>query len=305
MSIKLMSEVFQNRSVPAKLRMVLLAICDSAGDNHICWPSLSHIAWKTELSERTVSRAVNELEEMGVLVIKRRHRKSSIYYVDLSVLPIKKPLEQDVSDEASEFLSDVIGRQNVVQENDLWVDKHDTVFDKHDKNDDKHDTKPAPNVLLNRHVTINESSQNESAPVPVTPAIESPKRAPNDVWALVAAYCDATGIAEVTNKGKAAGQAKNLLSAGFTPDEIRAAVQWLSGESWIAGAIDLGTILTHADKFRAQRVGRSAPAMTDQPPSPVGYDPLNPSAFLDYQRRYAEWKRAHPDLAEEYERRSR
>lgn len=120
---------------------------------------------------------------------------------------------------------------------------------------------------------------------------------PNPVWELVEAYCQAAGIPGVTNKGKATGQAKQLVAAGFTPDEVRAAFAWLAGEPWIAGAIDLGTILTHADKFRAARVRRAPAAVTDQPPKAVGYDPLDPDAYLAYQRELKAWRVAHPDLA--------
>ncbi len=49
-------------------KVVLLALADSADAEHFeCFPSLTHLASKTELSKRCVRKQLRELEEIGLI----------------------------------------------------------------------------------------------------------------------------------------------------------------------------------------------------------------------------------------------
>lgn len=83
MSVKAMQWVWEHSRSGGNLRLVLLAIADSAdhdGDN--AWPSVATIAAKCSLSERTVQRAIQVLEEMGELVVARQAGGSSATRAD-------------------------------------------------------------------------------------------------------------------------------------------------------------------------------------------------------------------------------
>jgi DNA-binding transcriptional MocR family regulator len=69
-------------------RYVLLAIADNANSEGFAYPSLRFLANKTRLSERTVMRAIQTLEQDGWLVRKKRSRdaKYSTYNIILERL---------------------------------------------------------------------------------------------------------------------------------------------------------------------------------------------------------------------------
>jgi len=63
-----MTWVWQHSRADGNVRLVLLAIADSANDDGLdAWPSMNRLCQKTRLSERTVRRCVRELEQLGEL----------------------------------------------------------------------------------------------------------------------------------------------------------------------------------------------------------------------------------------------
>lgn len=79
------------------------------------------------------------------------------------------------------------------------------------------------------------------------------------VTAILEAYCAAVGVERLTNYGKAGAQAKKLVEAGFTPEDIPSMVAWIRGQSWLKGGFDLGTLLNQADKWRATQTKPKGP----------------------------------------------
>lgn len=71
MSIKIMSEVFSNSRSEGTNRLVMLALADHCGDDGLCFPGILKIAEKCRVSERSVQRAISELEALGELSVKR------------------------------------------------------------------------------------------------------------------------------------------------------------------------------------------------------------------------------------------
>ncbi|WP_166037893.1 helix-turn-helix domain-containing protein [Sphingosinicella sp. YJ22] len=67
-------------------KFVLLALADKINGKNPergCWPSVASLVSMTGLSDRTVQKALNELEEAGHLTRKKRSGSSSIYHLQL------------------------------------------------------------------------------------------------------------------------------------------------------------------------------------------------------------------------------
>lgn len=70
---------------------------------------------------------------------------------------------------------------------------------------------------------------------------------------IVKAYCEAVGIEKPVSYNKAVGQAQSLADGGITPDDIPRIVSWLRSQKWVGGGIDLGLILSQAEKWQSAR----------------------------------------------------
>lgn len=57
------------------MKFVLLALADAADDTGICWPSISTLANKTCLDDRSVQRILSNVKRDGLLDVERRYRK--------------------------------------------------------------------------------------------------------------------------------------------------------------------------------------------------------------------------------------
>lgn len=81
MSIKLMSQVWE-LDLPPGEKLVLLALADQANDEgRQCWPSVDTIAGRSGQGERTVRRALKDLETKGHLTRSHREGTSTQYHV--------------------------------------------------------------------------------------------------------------------------------------------------------------------------------------------------------------------------------
>lgn len=83
MSIKHMTKVWQLEDLESNQKLVLLAICDNANDEGICYPSIDTIQLKTSLSRPTVIKIINRLIELNLLLKTQRARKSGGRYSSL------------------------------------------------------------------------------------------------------------------------------------------------------------------------------------------------------------------------------
>ena len=63
-------------------KMVLLALCDNANDQGECYPSVSMVAKKCSMSERSVFNHIAELEKSGAIQRQNRTGRSTIYHLD-------------------------------------------------------------------------------------------------------------------------------------------------------------------------------------------------------------------------------
>lgn len=81
MSIRLMTEAWK-ADFPAGRKMVLLALCDNANDQGECFPSISMLAEKCSMSERSVFNHIADLEKAGAIVRQNRAGRSTVYQLD-------------------------------------------------------------------------------------------------------------------------------------------------------------------------------------------------------------------------------
>lgn len=81
MSIRLMTDAWKS-NMPAGRKMVLLALCDNANDQGECYPSISMLAEKCSMSERSVFSHIAELEKVGAVVRQNRAGRSTVYQLD-------------------------------------------------------------------------------------------------------------------------------------------------------------------------------------------------------------------------------
>ena len=85
MSIRVMSQVWDDGPLAYIDRYVLLAIADNANDDGYAYPSIEKLAEKTQMSRRTVMRSLQSLEEDGWIISRKRsrNRRFSTYEIQL------------------------------------------------------------------------------------------------------------------------------------------------------------------------------------------------------------------------------
>ena len=86
MSVKLMS-IAWDMDLPMTSKMLLLALCDHANDDGVCYPSQSKLAKKCSMGERSVIKHIKWLVDVGILTKERRQsttkRQSDLYQINL------------------------------------------------------------------------------------------------------------------------------------------------------------------------------------------------------------------------------
>ena len=81
MSIALMTLAWKS-DIASGPKMVLLSLCDNANDQGECYPSISTIAERCSMGERSVQRHLVELEKMKALKRIERTGRSTVYHID-------------------------------------------------------------------------------------------------------------------------------------------------------------------------------------------------------------------------------
>lgn len=88
MSIKLMAAAWEiaPKTLPKGCKFLLIALCDNANDQGMCYPSIEYLANKCEMCTRTVQNHVQWLAEHGYLTLEERKGRSTIYTIDYAAL---------------------------------------------------------------------------------------------------------------------------------------------------------------------------------------------------------------------------
>lgn len=87
MSIRLMSKAWE-LDIPTNEKMLLLALCDHANDDGVCYPSYDLLQIKCSFARATVSANLKRLEAKNLVSKKLRNqseggRKTTVYTIDL------------------------------------------------------------------------------------------------------------------------------------------------------------------------------------------------------------------------------
>lgn len=92
MSIRIMTQVWDNGPESQGALLVLLALADFADDNGYCYPSIKTVAAKARMTERGAQKIIRSLEADGILEIKTGNGRYGCnqYWVKTSNLSAKK-----------------------------------------------------------------------------------------------------------------------------------------------------------------------------------------------------------------------
>lgn len=79
MSTIIMSACWPLQGMSGPQKAVLISLADNANDEGVCWPSVARISERTCLAERTVQTAIKWLGQVGLLSVRERMGRSTIY----------------------------------------------------------------------------------------------------------------------------------------------------------------------------------------------------------------------------------
>jgi len=107
MGIQVMNAVWRNSKATGRQKLVLLAIADHQGELG-AWPSIKTLSTMTNASERSVQRDIQQLVELGELLVESRSAptqgqyKANRYWVTLKDSPEVTESQSEVTERASE-----------------------------------------------------------------------------------------------------------------------------------------------------------------------------------------------------------
>lgn len=81
-------------------KMVLLALCDNASDEGVCFPSIATLVRKCSMAERTVQGHIADLEALGIVRREFRTGRSTYYHIDASKICTPQNLHPTPADAA-------------------------------------------------------------------------------------------------------------------------------------------------------------------------------------------------------------
>jgi DNA-binding transcriptional regulator YhcF (GntR family) len=81
MSITLMTLAWK-MDMATHAKMVLLALCDNANDQGECYPSVSMLAEKCSMAERSVQKHISDMESAGIVARGYRNGRSTLYQIN-------------------------------------------------------------------------------------------------------------------------------------------------------------------------------------------------------------------------------
>lgn len=104
MSIQAVSWALKTELPSPTLKLVLIAVCNYADEDGVCWPSQARLARECCLTERSVRDALKRLEEMKLIRREERHDNAYRRQTDMifiapnihrNIFPVEKPPETD------------------------------------------------------------------------------------------------------------------------------------------------------------------------------------------------------------------
>lgn len=102
MSYSAMAWAREIKTGSATIKSVLLAVANYADEEGVCWPSQEQLAEDTELSRHSIMRALDQLEEMGLLSRERRHRGDGSRSSDLIMLDLSSTVQRSTQQRSTQ-----------------------------------------------------------------------------------------------------------------------------------------------------------------------------------------------------------
>lgn len=99
MSISLMTLAWKTGFQSGR-KMVLLALCDNASDEGVCYPSIATLSRKCSMAERTVQGHIADLEALGIVHREFRTGRSTLYEINGSKICTPQNLHPTPADAA-------------------------------------------------------------------------------------------------------------------------------------------------------------------------------------------------------------
>lgn len=193
MSIAVMTNVWKNSDATGNALLVLLALADASDDDGRCWPSVDNLAAKARVHRATAFRLLGELRGSGEIEVDRRPGRASVYRLTRYAVTATEEPEKPTR-----------RRKQPVAKRDQ--------------------SQPA---TRRNCATIEPSIQLTGSKEPV--AAGNGKVAQDDIRAMVDALAEARGY-PIANYPRHVRDAKALIKAGRTPDDVRRVVEHLLRE---------------------------------------------------------------------------
>lgn len=268
MSTIIMSQCWPLQGLSVTQKAVLISLADQANDDGVCWPAVGTIAARCCMSPRAVRTAMDHLEVVGLLTRDRRFNSSTVYNVtpakfDKAAAPSKGTRKTGKAGAAS-------GAGAAPRAGGAPDAGGDAPRAGGDAAGAGLEVRPVP---PNRHITINEPSEEPSSPAGLSaaPPVVDPETelqaACRATWAAYAsAYRTRHGVAPVRN-AKVNANVKQLVQR-LGHAEAPAVAGWFLtvNERYVVQNMhDLGSLLAKCEAYRTQWVtGRQMTATSAQ-----------------------------------------
>jgi hypothetical protein len=82
MSIAMMSLAWKVEGLSPTQKLVLLKLTDNANDEGVSWPSIPNMCKQCCLSDRSIQRAIQDLEKLQLLTTEKRNGHSTVYKIN-------------------------------------------------------------------------------------------------------------------------------------------------------------------------------------------------------------------------------
>jgi len=268
MSTIIMSQCWPLQGLSVTQKAVLISLADQANDDGVCWPAVGTIAARCCMSPRAVRTAMDHLEVVGLLTRDRRFNSSTVYNVtpanfDKAAAPSKGSRKAGKSGAAP-------GAGAAPHTGGAPGAGGDAPAAGGDAPGAGLEVRPVP---PNRHITINEPSEEPSSPAGLSaaPPVVDPETelqaACRATWAAYAtAYRERHGVAPVRN-AKVNANVKQLVQR-LGHAEAPAVAGWFLtvNERYVVQNMhDLGSLLAKCEAYRTQwATGRQMTAASAQ-----------------------------------------
>jgi hypothetical protein len=250
MAIKYIKAVGENPHFTASEKSVLMCLGWRANADGFCYPGVESIAQWTGLSHNTVRTSLKKVEGYGCLRREERRGRSTYYFLNLAIIEGYAPTSSGGGTPP----------QNTTPT------KTDTPTNSKTDTLPKISQTPLPNPgdrkVNERSVDKSNSGLSSSEERPsVGPSNAAKPERPGTkrVTEVMKALQDRRGYPSLRYKAEAR-EIKNILTAGYTPDEILGCYDWLKSQTFWAGRpVQARHITNNIGEFRTGGPARASP----------------------------------------------